>query len=71
MVFTYYSQVLTFTSHLYHPAVDSNTGILNLNEVFPQWDRKKDHIWQIFKYLLCIFHNVNIKAPVNVEASVA
>lgn len=64
-------QVLTFTSHIYHPAVDSNSGIFNLSQIFPQWDRKKDHIWQIFKYLLCVFHNVNVKVPVNVEASAA
>ncbi|KAI5641504.1 ubiquitin-conjugating enzyme domain-containing protein [Phthorimaea operculella] len=63
--------VLTFTSHLYHPAVDPNTGNLNLSEVFPQWDRKRNHIWQILKYLHLIFHNLHIKSPANVEASVA
>lgn len=64
-------QVLMFTSHLYHPAVDANTGILNLSEVFPQWDRKQNHIWQILKYLHWIFHNLNMKVPANVEASIA
>lgn len=62
---------LTFTSHLYHPAVDANTGVLNLSEVFPQWDKKQNHIWQILKYLYSIFHNLNVKVPANVEASVA
>ncbi|XP_047987331.1 AKT-interacting protein [Leguminivora glycinivorella] len=63
--------VLAFTSHLYHPAVDANTGILNLSQVFPQWDRKRNHIWHILKYLHLIFHNLNMKTPTNVEASVA
>ncbi|KAG6454050.1 protein crossbronx homolog [Manduca sexta] len=63
--------VLKFTSHLYHPAVDASTGILNLTEVFPQWDRKRNHIWQIFKYLHWIFDNLNMKVPTNVEASAA
>lgn len=64
-------QVVMFTSHLYHPAVDANTGILNLSEVFPQWDRRKNHIWQILKYVYWIFQNLNMKVPTNVEASVA
>lgn len=62
--------VLTFTSQLYHPAVDASTGVLNLNVVFPQWDRKQNHIWQILKYLHWIFHNLNMKVPTNMEASV-
>ncbi|CAK1549878.1 unnamed protein product [Leptosia nina] len=62
--------VVTFSSQLYHPAVDCNTGDLNLNEVFPQWDRNQNHIWQILKYLHWIFYNLNIKAPVNDEASI-
>ncbi|XP_022123073.2 AKT-interacting protein [Pieris rapae] len=60
---------ITFTSQLYHPAVDANSGQLNLTEVFSQWDKKQNHIWQILKYLLWIFNNVNIKAPANNEAS--
>ncbi|KPI93830.1 Protein crossbronx-like [Papilio xuthus] len=63
--------VVTFTSKLYHPAVNANTGVLNLNEVFPQWDRKQHHIWQILKYLHLIFNNLNFKSPANVDASVA
>ncbi|XP_072936778.1 protein crossbronx homolog [Epargyreus clarus] len=61
--------VLTFTSQLYHPAVDANNGALNLNEVFPQWDKKQNRIWQILKYTHWIFHNLNMKAPANIEAS--
>ncbi|CAF4760935.1 AKT-interacting protein [Pieris napi] len=60
---------ITFTSQLYHPAVDAISGHLNLNEVFSQWDKKQNHIWQILKYLLWIFNNINIKAPANNEAS--
>ncbi|KAL4706042.1 hypothetical protein ACJJTC_014264 [Scirpophaga incertulas] len=63
--------ILTFTPSVYHPAVDPSTGILNLNEVFPQWDKKKNHLWQILKYLQWIFNNLNIKVPSNIEASVA
>ncbi|XP_028178819.1 protein crossbronx homolog [Ostrinia nubilalis] len=63
--------ILTFTPSLYHPAVDANTGTLNLSEVFPQWDRKRNHIWQILKYLHWIFHNLNMKVPSNIEASAA
>ncbi|CAH0404790.1 unnamed protein product [Chilo suppressalis] len=63
--------VLTFNPSLYHPAVDANSGVLNLSGVFPQWDRKRNHIWQILKYLHCIFHNLNMKVPSNIEASVA
>ncbi|XP_059048912.1 protein crossbronx homolog [Achroia grisella] len=62
--------VVTFVSNLYHPAVEPNTGILHLNEVFPQWDRKRNHVWQLLKYIYWIFHNLNIKVPANVEASV-
>ncbi|CAG9566948.1 unnamed protein product [Danaus chrysippus] len=60
---------VTFTSPMFHPAVESTTGILNLKEVFPQWDRKQNHIWQILKYLHWIFQNLNMKVPVNNEAS--
>ncbi|XP_045511407.1 protein crossbronx homolog isoform X1 [Colias croceus] len=60
---------LAFTSQLYHPAVDANTGELNLNEVFPHWDKKQNHIWQILKYLHYIFSNMNIKSPANNDAS--
>uniref|UniRef100_A0A2A4JQ69 UBC core domain-containing protein n=1 Tax=Heliothis virescens TaxID=7102 RepID=A0A2A4JQ69_HELVI len=63
--------VVTFTSNIYHPAIDAQTGVLYLGEVFPQWDRKYNHIWQILKYVYSIFHNLNVKAPANVEASVA
>ncbi|VVC97376.1 unnamed protein product [Leptidea sinapis] len=59
--------VLTFTSQLYHPAVDVNTGILRLSEVFSHWDRKQNHIWQILKYLHWIFYNMNLKVPANSE----
>ncbi|XP_013133742.1 PREDICTED: protein crossbronx homolog [Papilio polytes] len=61
--------VVTFTSKLYHPAVNATTGVLNLNEVFPQWDRQQNHIWQILKYLHLIFNNLNFKSPANIEAS--
>ncbi|CAH2268811.1 protein crossbronx homolog [Pararge aegeria] len=58
-----------FTSQIFHPGIDASTGILNLCEVFPQWDRKQNHIWQILKYLNWIFANLNMKVPVNNEAS--
>ncbi|XP_013188907.2 AKT-interacting protein isoform X2 [Amyelois transitella] len=61
--------VVTFSSNLYHPAVNPNTGDLNLQEVFPQWDIKRNHIWQILKYIHFIFHNLNMKSPVNADAS--
>ncbi|XP_047544930.1 protein crossbronx homolog isoform X1 [Vanessa atalanta] len=60
---------ITFTSQMFHPAIDAVTGILSLSEVFPQWDRKQNHIWQILKYLHWIFHNLNMKVPANNEAS--
>ncbi|CAG5021907.1 unnamed protein product [Parnassius apollo] len=63
--------VVTFNSKLYHPAVNATTGVLSLNEVFPQWDKKQNHIWQILKYLHWIFNNLNLKSPANLEASVA
>lgn len=55
---------------MFHPAIDTTTGILSLSEVFPQWDRKQNHIWQILKYLHWIFNNLNIKVPANNEASI-
>ncbi|GBP70267.1 AKT-interacting protein [Eumeta japonica] len=39
--------IVMFNTPLYHPAVDFNSGVLNLNEVFPHWDKKRNHIWQI------------------------
>ncbi|XP_068620940.1 AKT-interacting protein [Battus philenor] len=63
--------VITFASKLYHPAINASTGVLSLNEVFPQWDKKHNHIWQILKYLHCIFDNLNLKSPANTEASLA
>ncbi|CAH2066673.1 unnamed protein product, partial [Iphiclides podalirius] len=61
--------VVTFTSQLYHPAVNATSGELILNEVFPQWDKKQNHIWQILKYLHWIFNNLHLKSPANIEAS--
>ncbi|XP_045762118.1 protein crossbronx homolog [Maniola jurtina] len=58
-----------FTSQIFHPAIDPITGILSLNEVFSHWDRKQNHVWQILKYLHWIFTNLNMKVPVNNEAS--
>lgn len=65
----FYFQNVLFTSQIYHPAVDAGSGELNLNEVFAQWDKKQNHIWQILKYLHWIFFNINMKAPANSEAS--
>lgn len=67
----YILQVVTFNTPLFHPAIDSNTGVLYLNEVFPHWDRQRNHIWHILKYVQHIFYNVAIKVPVNLEASTA
>ncbi|XP_028043341.1 protein crossbronx homolog [Bombyx mandarina] len=61
--------VLTFVSNLYHPAIDASTGLLSLREVFPMWDKKRDHVWQILKYLHIIFDNLSIKVPANTEAA--
>lgn len=63
--------VITFDPPIYHPAVDSNTGALYLNEVFPQWLDQKLHLWHLLKYVQHIFYNCSVKAPVNMEASVA
>ncbi|XP_041968328.1 protein crossbronx homolog isoform X2 [Aricia agestis] len=60
---------VVFTSQIYHPAIDANTGALELNEVFPHWDRKQNHIWQILKYVNWIFFNFNMKVPANNEAA--
>lgn len=56
-------------SNLYHPAIDASTGLLSLREVFPMWDKKRDHVWQILKYLHIIFDNLSIKVPANTEAA--
>ncbi|KAG7311557.1 hypothetical protein JYU34_002604 [Plutella xylostella] len=62
--------VVKFSSPVYHPAIDATSGVLNISEVFPQWDRKFHHVWQILKYVTWIFHHLNFKSPANVEASV-
>lgn len=51
--------------------MNATSGELSLNEVFPQWDKKQNHIWQILKYLHWIFNNLNLKSPANIDASVA
>ena len=65
----FFFQKITFNSQVFHPAIDYSSGVLSLSEVFPQWDKKENHIWQILKYLHCIFYNLNIKVPANNDAS--
>lgn len=50
--------VLKFTSPLFHPQVDPKSGILNLGVKFPPWDRSKNKIFQILKFMKSCFYNV-------------
>lgn len=50
---------MIFQTQILHPLVCPFTGNLNLSDGFKKWNTNENHIWQILKYILYCFENVN------------
>ena len=46
-----------FESYVYHPLVDMESGVLNLNPQFQEWRPRKDFIFVLLAYIKKIFYN--------------
>ena len=46
-----------FISHVFHPLVAPETGLLNISPKFPIWTPRKDFIFLVLNYIKYIFHN--------------
>lgn len=54
---------------MFHPAVNIETGELNVSEEFKEWKRTVNHTWQVLQYIGRIFYRVDTKSPANNVAS--
>ncbi|XP_050308962.1 protein crossbronx homolog [Anthonomus grandis grandis] len=45
-----------------HPLIDPTSGQLNLLGGFRKWDKTKQHLWQVFKYIQWIFVHIEASA---------
>ncbi|CAF2474348.1 unnamed protein product [Rotaria sp. Silwood2] len=61
-------QVL-FTSSVYHPQINQNTGELDIKRYFPVWKRNGHHLWQVLRYIRRIFQKIEITNAVNSDAA--
>lgn len=58
-----------FESRVYHPAVNIDTGELNVSSEFREWKRKVNHVWQVLQYIRRIFYTIDARATDNKDAS--
>ena len=63
-------QRVVFTSEVFHPMVDLNTGELDVKRKFPTWrGAPKDYLWHVVAYVRRIFYKVETSQPLNAEAA--
>lgn len=60
---------MVFESNVFHPAISSETGELNVSEEFKEWKRKVHHVYHVLQYVRRIFYTIDSKPPVNLVAS--
>ncbi|KAL0274336.1 UNVERIFIED_CONTAM: hypothetical protein PYX00_006787 [Menopon gallinae] len=60
---------VVFESRVYHPAVNIETGELNVSGEFKEWKRKVNHVWQVLQYIRRIFYTIDARATDNKAAS--
>jgi len=53
----------------FHPHVNQETGELNLQWYFKNWDEKRHHVWHCLKCLKHIFYNKLMKSDLDYEES--
>ncbi|KAK6623469.1 hypothetical protein RUM43_009321 [Polyplax serrata] len=58
-----------FESDVFHPAVNIETGELNVSDEFKEWKRNVNHVWQVLQYAGRIFYRIDLKSPANNVAS--
>lgn len=62
---------ITFSSNVYHPYVDAETGELDVRSAYPTWDPQKHYLVTVLTHLKKIFYVKNFgddEAPANPEA---
>jgi len=47
-----------FSSKVFHPLVDYETGLVDLNKVYPSWNKNANHIWDLLAFVKKIFYQV-------------
>lgn len=57
--------LLKFTTAVFHPQVHPANGALNLDSHFPLWQRDKNSIWQVLKFMKSCFYNVETWGGLN------
>lgn len=60
---------VVFESKVFHPSIDIATGEVFMNQAFPEWKKDVNHLWQILEHVLQLFLSIDVKDPVNQEAS--
>jgi ubiquitin-protein ligase len=58
-----------FTSTIYHPQIDINTGELDIVRYFPVWKRNGHHLWQVLRYIRRIFQKIETTNALNLDAA--
>lgn len=53
-------QEIHFDHPPFHPLICPFSGILNTTDTFPEWNYHETHIWQLLKYLQCVFERPEI-----------
>lgn len=59
---------VVFETPVFHTLVDPTTGELNLKNMFFEWKRDVNHIWQIISYIRSIFHDVQFVNAIDKRA---
>ncbi|KAL3280883.1 hypothetical protein HHI36_004111 [Cryptolaemus montrouzieri] len=63
--------IVRFQSRMFHPAIDPESNELNVSKAFPKWDKVENHVWQVLKFVLWSFENLegSLSYTVNEEAA--
>lgn len=60
---------ITFSSYVYNPYVDENTGVLDIQSAYPSWDPSRHYLVTVLTFLKKIFYSKNFgDAKANMEA---
>lgn len=60
--------LLKLTTPLFHPQVHPVNGVLNLDVSFPHWERGKNSIWQVLKFMKSCFYDIDTWGGTNEQA---
>ncbi|PRP78684.1 hypothetical protein PROFUN_13423 [Planoprotostelium fungivorum] len=64
-----FAPLVCFTSRVYHPQVDLESGSLNIQRAFPNWNHETDYLWQVLNYVKRVFYKIDTIEPLNQAAA--